>query len=500
MEIPFSELASLEAIDYCIIGSGPAGMTCARALASKSRKILLLEGGDRLFSDQSQSLYQGETIGDKYFDLNACRLRYFGGSSNHWTGWCRPLDPKDFDGKGPARAGRWPFSRSELDPYLPGAFKILEVEPPPADIPLPGRMLRKVAYSFSPPVRFGEKYDAEITASDSILLCLNCNLTGTNVSGGAISSIPVENYEGARAEIKARIFILACGGIDNSRLLLWCNAASNGALLKGGADRVGRYWCEHHFATIGDAIVATDFVKRPDDPHGPLGAAMTFVSLTPRMMEGAGILSCGMRLLPTSGGEAKALLEDLACVAPTWANWAYEALVDGSLCAHTLKATAEQEPQFDNRVALGEIKDRFGIPKVQLHWRRSELDMRTMREAAKALGFFLATQDIGRARLEPWVLGEADYPEDVEIAGYHHMGGTRMSDDPASGVVDRNCRLYGMANLYVAGSSVFPSGGHTTPTTTIVQMALRLADHLAAEEARGAQSGTTVTPGESQSP
>jgi choline dehydrogenase-like flavoprotein len=137
---------------------------------------------------------------------------------------------------------------------------------------------------------------------------------------------------------------------------------------------------------------------------------------------------------------------------------------------------------------------------VQLHWRRSELDMRTMREAAKAMGFFLATQDIGRARLEPWVLGEADYPEDVEIAGYHHMGGTRMSDDPASGVVDRNCRLHGMANLYVAGSSVFPSGGHTTPTTTIVQMALRLADHLAAEEARGAQSGTTVTPGESQSP
>lgn len=498
MEIPFSELASLEAIDYCIIGSGPAGMTCALRLASKGRKILLLEGGDRLFSDQSQALYRGETVGDKYFDLDACRLRYLGGSSNHWSGWCRPLDAVDFDGKGPARVGRWPIRRPDLDPYLPEALKILEVARPPADVPLPGGMLREIAYSFSPPVRFGEKYDEDITASDSIVLCLNCNLTRTTVSGGAVSSITVENYEGQRTELKARIFILACGGIDNSRLLLWCNAASDGALLKAQADRVGRYWCEHHFAKIGDAIVESGFVRPPDDSDGPAGAAMTFISLTPRKIEESGLLSCGMRLLPSRGGEAKALVEDLACVAPTWANRAYGALVDGSLCAHALSVTAEQEPRFDNRVALGNNRDRFGIPEVQLHWRRSELDMRTMREAAKTLAIYLAAQDIGRARLEPWVLGEADYPEDVEIAGYHHMGGTRMSDDPASGVVDRNCRLHGMANLYVAGSSVFPSGGHTTPTTTIVQMALRLADHLAAEEARGAQS--TAAPGKSQSP
>jgi choline dehydrogenase-like flavoprotein len=489
MEMPFSALAGLEGLDYCVIGSGPAGMTCARELAARKHKVLLIEGGGRSWSEESQSLYRGETIGDKYFALDACRLRYLGGSSNHWTGWCRPLDVGDFEGKGPNRIGKWPFARSELDPYVQRAADILEVAPPPADVALPGGLLRKIQFSFSPPVRFGEKYADEIAASERLIFAVDCNLTLMNVAGGAISSITVQSYDGASAEIKARVFILACGGIENSRLLLWCNAAANGALLGRQADLVGRYWCEHHFAKIGDALVDSDFVVEPD-PDGPTGASMTFVSMTPQMLAETGILSCGLRLLPSSGGEAKALLADVACVAPTWANWAYDAVANGTLCAHELRVTAEQEPVFDNRVALGPAKDRFGIPTVQLHWRRSELDLKTMREAAQALAFHLAAYDIGRARLEPWVLGEADYPTDVEIAGYHHMGGTLMSDDPATGVVDRNCRLLGMANLYVTGSSVFPSGGHSTPTMTIVQLALRLADHLAAEDEK--RVGTDV--------
>jgi choline dehydrogenase-like flavoprotein len=499
MEIPFAALADLNDVDYCIIGSGPAGITCARELASKNRKVLLLEGGGRMWSQDSQSLYDGETIGDRYFDLQDARLRYFGGSSNHWTGWCRPLDAHDFEGKGPARIGRWPIRRSDLDPYLPRAMNILEIEPPAADIPLEGGTLRKIDVSFSPPVRFAEKYQGEIAGSERIILCLNCNLTRMEVAGGAISSVTVRNYEGARADIKARTFILACGGIENSRLLLWCNVASGGALLKEQADLAGRYWFEHHHAAIGDAIVETGFVARRTDPNAPSGESMTLLALTPEMIAETGILSCSLRLLPTTGGQAKALVEDVACVAPTWANWAVEALWDGKLCAHSLKATAEQEPRFDNRVALGEAVDRFGIPKLRLHWRRSELDLRTLREAAKALGFYLAVQDIGRVRLAPWVLGEAPYPTDVEIAAYHHMGGTRMSDDPKAGVVDRNCRLFGMANLYVIGSSVFPSGGHGTPTLTITQLALRLADHLGTEEARRLDIHMSIAPAEAPS-
>jgi choline dehydrogenase-like flavoprotein len=496
MEIPFSELAALDGIDYCIIGAGPAGITCARELASKGRRILLIEGGDREWSLDSQSLYEGETIGDKYFDLDACRLRYFGGTSNHWTGWCRPLDALDFEGKGPDKTGAWPIRRSDLDGFFDRAAEILEIEAPAPDMALPGGTLRRIFISFSPPVRFAEKYWDEIAGSQRIILALNCNLTGMSVTGGAVSGITVQNHEGARADIKARTFILACGGMENSRLLQWCNVTANGALLGPRSDLVGRYWFEHHYTKVGEAILETGFVERPPDARSALKSSQMFFSLTPAMIAEAGTLSCGLRLLPSGGGTARALIEDIACVAPNWANWAYDALVDGSLCAHTMKATAEQEPRFENRVALGPVKDRFGIPKTQLQWRHSALDLRTLQEAAKALGFYLAAQDVGRARLEPWVLGEGDYPADETVAAYHHMGGTRMSDDPATGVVDRDCKLFGMANLYVIGSSVFPSGGHGTPTITVTQLALRLSDHLAAAEAVDAGVDPGVVPEE----
>jgi choline dehydrogenase-like flavoprotein len=357
-------------------------------------------------------------------------------------------------------------------------------------------MLRRIGASFSPPVRFGEKYKAEIIGAAHIILCVNCNLTNMSAADGAISSVTVQNYEGTSTRIQARTFILACGGIENSRLLLWSNVASGGTMLKEQAGLVGRYWFEHHHAEIGDAVLETGYVGDATDANDPVRTGAMLFSLTPKMIAAAGILSCSLRLLPGARHGVKALIEDVACVAPTWASWAYDELANGKLCAHKLKATAEQEPRFENRVALGEATDRFGIPKVRLYWAHSELDLATLREAAKALGYYLAVQDVGRVRLAPWLLGEAEYPSDHPFAGYHHMGGTRMADDPASGVVDRDCRVFGLSNLYVIGSSIFPGGGHSTPTISIVQLALRLSDHLVAEEKRGSRTRITVAPPE----
>ncbi len=97
---------------------------------------------------------------------------------------------------------------------------------------------------------------------------------------------------------------------------------------------------------------------------------------------------------------------------------------------------------------------------------------------ARRLGAYLARANLGRMRLDPWVLGEADLPTNDRIGGPHHMGGTRMAGSPAEGVVDADCKVFGQSNLYLAGSSVFPSGGYANPTLTIIQLALRLADHL----------------------
>jgi hypothetical protein len=252
-------------------------------------------------------------------------------------GWCRPLDAHEFAGKGFANIGRWPIQRTDLDPHLPGAMEILEIGLPEADVPLKGGMLRKIDVSFSPPVRFAAKYRDEILASDHIFLCVNSNLTRMEVADGAIASIAVEDYQGASATIKATTFILACGGIENSRMLLWCNAASGGAL-KGQGDLAGRYWFEHHHATIGDRswrpAAATHVGCAAGQIHDAAGAD---AARSPRTTSSTACSPSDHRR------HGRALLE-------TWYAWRRpgplggRAMWNGRLCAPAA-ATAGQEPR-----------------------------------------------------------------------------------------------------------------------------------------------------------
>src|SRR6185312_7721737 len=125
--------------DVCIIGSGPAGTTLARRLAAKGLSVGLFEGGAEALTNESQELYQGKTAGQPYYALDAARLRFFGGSSNHWGGWTRPLDPYDFEAKAHTPLSGWPIAKADLDPYAAEADEILNLPPdrPPPDV-LPG--------------------------------------------------------------------------------------------------------------------------------------------------------------------------------------------------------------------------------------------------------------------------------------------------------------------------------------------------------------------------
>lgn len=139
----------------------------------------------------------------------------------------------------------------------------------------------------------------------------------------------------------------------------------------------------------------------------------------------------------------------------------------------------EQAPNPDSRISLSVERDPLGLPKAKVDWRVTSFEQRT----AKAFTVFIASEfarlGIGRCRLEPWVEDGAAIGEDAVTETFHHIGATRMSQNPRDGVVDMNCRVHGMANLFVAGSSVFPTGGHANPTLTIVALALRLSDYLA---------------------
>lgn len=455
----------------CVIGTGPAGTTVARTIAAAGLPVALLDAGGDDYTAESQDFYRGATFGDPYFDLDISRVRYMGGSSNHWTGWCRLLDAHDFLPRAHVPDTGWPIRRSDLEPYLDGVRDILELEPFRPDEPISDEM-NWIQLTKSPAVRFGEKYLEEMEKSANIALVLGAYVTELEGDGRRVSRVKLWSGGREAGALEADYFVTATGGIENSRLLLWSNERSNGGVVPHAA-ALGRYWMEHPHFTGGDALLA-------GSPFELDETGEAFFAPTAEAIAAWGTLNFGIRLISMPYQGAKRLVANLACTAPSTAEWLAEAMNQRLRCAAQIHVQWEQAPVAFNRIELSKSeRDQAGVPRVELHWRKTELERKTLEESLRMFGATLASENLGRLRIADWVIAGEDYPVDHELAGHHHMGGTRMSDDPATGVVDRNCRVHGMENLFVGGSSVFTTSGQANPTTTIVALALRLGDHLA---------------------
>ena len=140
--------------DVCIAGAGVAGITLAKALAEQKKHVLLLEAGGQAYSRLSQDFYDGDIVGHDYFDLSISRLRYLGGTSNHWGGWCRPLDPWDFRPRDYVEWSGWPITERDLSPFLSEAIQIMEIDSfPPETTTFDGTEgnFTEITNRFSPP-------------------------------------------------------------------------------------------------------------------------------------------------------------------------------------------------------------------------------------------------------------------------------------------------------------------------------------------------------------
>jgi choline dehydrogenase-like flavoprotein len=476
--------------DVCVVGAGPAGITLARRLAAKGLDVALMEAGGFEITIESQEVYEGPVVGRDYWPLDIPRLRFLGGSSNHWGGWCRALDPQDFEAKPWNPMSGWPIGKSDLDPLQPETDAILDLIPATEAPDLPLRQSRPEFTNFqfrwsAPPTNFRDKYAPELDASPRITLVLNANLTDLRLdpSLARVEHAVFRGYDPGDPgfPLRARAYALCCGGIENPRLLL--NFTSQAPAGIGNANGlVGRYFCEHPHHVLAEAIF-----RRPVPE-------LSFFGPTPEFMREHEILNFGMRIERTPEPFVRqpgTVAGDPACTDPFILRLAERVgeVIPGCGLGDAgeprfdglLRIAFEQALNPDSRVRLAEETDRFGLRRAALDWRLSPLDARTMRTAVLAFARHVAEQDIGRARLRDWVTADPiDWPDIVEdeVAGKHHMGTTRMADDPRRGVVDRDGRVHGLANLYVGGSSVFPTGGHANPTYTVVQLALRLGDHL----------------------
>lgn len=489
-----------QTFDVVIVGAGPAGITLATRLPP-TQSVLLLEAGDLEFSEQSQDLYAGGITGRAYVPLDITRLRYFGGSSNHWGGWCRQLDAADFEAQAHVPHSGWPIGKADLDPYAEGAAAIVDADTTPrqplayqaalAPVARAGD-LRPFDFLWSPPTRFNEKFRRPLAEAANITCLLNASLTGIALaeSGRAVRSVRVGGYDGATRTFAARRLVLAAGGLENPRILLNCDDRMPGGI-GNGHDVVGRFFADHPHHRIGTFVLEDRFRGLVESSLS--AAAMrqrenfSFYEATPAFLGRHALMGFGLRVMPMLQPAQAGFMQRLrsAVCAPDWLGRAADAVTPGNgICADGwVHLTTSPAPNPDSRVRLNGERDRFGWRRIDLDWRMSAIDRRTVQFAAVHFARLIASHDIGRLRVADWILqSEMRFPgpAEEEAVGNHHMGTTRMADDPKHGVVDRDCRVHGIDNLYIAGSSVFPTYGHVNPTFTIVQLALRLADHLTA--------------------
>lgn len=511
----------------CVIGAGAAGISVTRALMRAGHRVCLVEAGSLDYDADTQSLYEGDNLGMPYYDLVDARLRFFGGTTNIWGGRCVPLEPVDFERRSWVPHSGWPINFDELLPYYQAAHRDLEL----GDWAYDDRVWQRLG--LTPPAlnpetlitrfwrfdvvkeRFSARRCADLLRSDRVQVLTNANLTHIQASPNAsgVEYVRVSTLGGQSLDIRARTFVLACGGIENPRLLLAANDVET-AGIGNGRDLVGRYFMEHQHGRAGRVRTDAPFklwdLFRKRLPGGAEPPVAPTLLPAPALQQRRGILNTALTFKlqrdPTMGlllndRIYRRLKHQLPPDRTRRRLWHTYRDVRGWLQRSVkppierlrarlgqrdlyLMVRAEQAPNPASRVTLGRDKDALGLPRASLDWQLSRQDKDTVAVLAETLDAEFSRLGLGSVEKSPWLAEPGnDWPVDPTvskhpIAGYHHMGTTRMSRDPAQGVVDEHCRVHGYHNLYVAGSSVFPTGGWANPTLTILALAYRLADDL----------------------
>ncbi len=521
----------------CIIGGGAAGISMALEFERRGIDTIILESGGFKPDAETIDLYRGENVGIPYEFGDGFRSRFLGGGSNCWGGWCRPLDAEDFGRRDWVPDSGWPFGLEELTPYYERAHPLLHLGPVNFEIeywvkainrrdvrkmPLPSGDVQDSVSQFSLPVRFGKTYRKALKSARHVRVFLYANVLDieTDATGHTVRRVHAKTLSGRSLTVDARQFVLATGGIENARLLLAANKTHTTGL--GNAnDLVGRFFMEHPRLQLGKIRLRAPWLRnklydamfhylnRDVSANGTHIAAQMAVSHAVQKREG--LLNGRIWFWSIFPGENTAaadalirmkhrlhakidphhsFLGDLATIARSPLNAAnfvaarqlrpvgfLKELHFGMIKEARFQMICEPPPNRNSRITLSQSRDRLGMPRVRVDWRLDAQVKRTFDRSLAIVANELEKAGIADVTLDPPLEGR-DWPASLE-GTWHHMGTTRMHDSPKQGVVDRNCRMHGIHNMYVAGSSVFPTAGANFPTFTLLALSLRLSDHIA---------------------
>ncbi|MDH3659332.1 MAG: GMC family oxidoreductase [Alphaproteobacteria bacterium] len=512
--------------DVAIVGAGAAGITLARSLSAAKINVCLLESGGRDYEQPVQDLAKGENVGFPYYPLAESRLRFFGGTTAIWGGRSAELDPIDFERRPWVDHSGWPIDKSALESSYQQASALLDLPTDGIDqsdhrpanghgLALDRSLIETSYWQFDEQFeRFGLGQCADLVESPIVRILLHATVTriAVNASTTAVEALEIANLMGRKATVRAKAFVLAAGGIETPRLLLASSDRIEGGV-GNGHDLVGRFFIEHPRAR-GAKVVADKAwpllraMPRLHRSAGRLQAAVLRGATS--LQEREGILNTAFSLAvrrPPDGRRnlSQRLYADIKHRLPPdrfgrllWRNYRRAQIVarerinlargwwrlKGGRYGLYVVIRGEQAPNPASRLVLDKECDALGMPRLTLDWRFSEIDKHSVRVLMSTLDRELIRLGLGRLELSDWLAEEGtpwhtdDLVGNHPVGGYHHIGTTRMATDAREGVVDADCCVHGMGNLFIAGSSVFPTGGWANPTLTILALALRLGDHL----------------------
>jgi choline dehydrogenase-like flavoprotein len=471
--------------DVCIVGAGPAGLALAREFAGLDASVIIVESGGLTSEREAQALNEGDTLGDAYDGLRSTRHRQVGGSTTLWNTPVEngfgakyvPLDERDFE--------EWPFDRSHLLPFYERAQTVCGLgkfaydgdewadESRPV-LNLPRDLLATRIYQLGRQSAFSQGC-VESVRAHNIRLIQHGTVVGLAMDdAGRVTAVRASNPRGHRIDIAPKFVVLACGAIENARLLLVLGGG--GRTAPGNtSDWVGRGFMEHpRDYSLRLVPRSRDLFRNAAfyDMHGARGGTIVGgrIALQEHAIRINRIPNASVTLFPRLR-KLTALARRLTGRWPEstygWSRVRHPALAfDG----FRLVVNMEQRPNAENRVVLAREKDVLGVPRAALHWHWSEEEQAGLERLRECLSAWLEAAGVGRLVVTRGLRPDPN--------AHHHAGTTRMHASAQHGVVDADARVHGVENLYVAGASVFPTAGFANPMLTIVALTLRLADHL----------------------
>lgn len=458
-----SAISVSQPYDCFVIGSGPAGMTLAMELADKgSKTVLLFESGtvSEARTDMLNAVNYGH-FRDGWWDRHS--VRALGGTSRAWAGWCATLMERDFNN--PAAGVRWPITKSTLAPYYRRAAVVLDRNTAMLDVEIPwipGWVQRP--FSTDHATRFDTKYLDVLRESPRVHVALASSVVGldANASRSAVRGLRYFHHRsGATLQLAidpAQAVVVAAGGIGNAQLLL--QPRSDGSVPVGNeSGQAGKFLIEHPHIN-GVELVLDEEIERQPLPADFGNAIHALVPDDEQAMR-YGLLGCSVECIEKTKTTDHPMVKYLS------------RKYRKPFYFYKGRLRSEMSPSASNRVSLTDERNPAGMYRPSVRCAIGTGDFLSVETTLRLLGESLIGSQKGRVRIDR----EEFYSEFT--GGGHLMGTTRMGRNQSHSVVDRDCRVHGYHNLFVAGSSVFPTGGYAHPTLTIVALSLRLADTLA---------------------